>query len=168
MEGGEYDSLCGAHGLVGFERGRIWEECVDSRYKAACLTPQYDKALMKTGTGGVSMFALKLARAAGLKVVLSSSSDAKLENMRERFSSPPLLTVNYATNPNWHEEVLKLTGGDGVDLVIENGGTSSLVESLKSTRRGGTISQVGYLGKPDLNALADLLPLLIDRRVNLR
>jgi len=114
------------------------------------------------------MFALKLARATGLKVVLSSSSDAKLKDMRERFSSPPLLTVNYATNPDWHEDVLKLTEGAGVDLVIENGGTSSLVKSLKCTRRGGTISQVGYLGKQDLNALAELLPLLIDRRVNLR
>jgi NADPH:quinone reductase-like Zn-dependent oxidoreductase len=125
-------------------------------------------SLTMEGTGGVSMFALKLARAEGLQVVLSSSSDEKLRSMRERFSDPPLLTVNYATNPDWHEEVLRLTDGAGVDLVIENGGTSSLVKSLKCTRRGGTISQVGYLGGQDVNALTELLPLLIDRRVNLR
>lgn len=114
------------------------------------------------------MFALKLARAAGLKVILTSSSDEKLKSMREKFPSPPLLTVNYGTNPAWHEEVLKLTDGAGVDLVIEVGGTQSLVKSLKCTRRGGVISQVGYLSKQDVNELSELLPLLIDRRVNLR
>ncbi|PGH13656.1 hypothetical protein AJ79_03504 [Helicocarpus griseus UAMH5409] len=120
------------------------------------------------GTGGVSMFALKLARAAGLQVVLSSSSEDKLEKMRQQFSSPPLLTVNYASNPNWHEEVLKLTDGAGVDLVIEVGGCQSLVKSLKCTKRGGTVSQVGYLSKQDPSQLAELLPVLIDRRVILR
>lgn len=120
------------------------------------------------GTGGVSMFALKLARAAGLKVILTSSSDEKLKSMREKFPSPPLLTVNYGKNPAWHDEVLKLTDGTGVDLVIEVGGTQSLVKSLQCTRRGGVISQVGYLSKQDVNELSELLPLLIDRRVNLR
>lgn len=114
------------------------------------------------------MFALKLARAAGLKVILSSSSDEKLRSTSEKFPAPPLLTVNYGKNPNWHEEVLKLTDGAGVDLVIEVGGMQSLVKSMKCTRRGGTISQVGYLSKQDVNQLAELLPLIIDRRVNLR
>ena len=167
VDRGIYDSLCGGDRLGGSEGRWVWEECFDSRCAFSSLVGG-DTTLTTTGTGGVSMFALKLARATGLKVVLSSSSDAKLKDMRERFSSPPLLTVNYATNPDWHEDVLKLTEGAGVDLVIENGGTSSLVKSLKCTRRGGTISQVGYLGKQDLNALAELLPLLIDRRVNLR
>jgi NADPH:quinone reductase-like Zn-dependent oxidoreductase len=128
----------------------------------------FGRSVLIQGTGGVSMFALKLARATGLQVVLSSSSDAKLAQMRERFADPPLLTVNYASNSEWHEDVLKLTGGAGVDLVIECGGSSSLVKSVKCTRRGGIVSQVGYLGKPDVGALAELLPLLIDRRVNLR
>lgn len=114
------------------------------------------------------MYALKLARAAGLKVILSSSSDDKLQTMKEQFSNPPLLTVNYATNSSWHEDVLKLTDGVGVDLVIEIGGTQSLVKSMKCTRRGGIISQVGYLSKQDLNQLAEFLPLLIDRRIILR
>lgn len=114
------------------------------------------------------MFALKLARAAGLKVILSSSSEGKLQKMREQFPSPPLLTVNYAQNSEWHEEVLKLTDGAGVDLVIEVGGCQSLVQSMKCTRRGGIVSQVGYLSKQDPSQLAELLPVLIDRRVILR
>jgi NADPH:quinone reductase-like Zn-dependent oxidoreductase len=116
----------------------------------------------------VSVFALKLARAAGLRVILSSSSDAKLQNMKEKYGSPPLVTVNYAKNPNWHEEVLKLTNGVGVDIVVENGGTGSLVKSMKCTRRGGIISQVGYLGKQNPAELAELIPTIIDRRVILR
>ncbi|KAF9641504.1 putative alcohol dehydrogenase protein [Lasiodiplodia theobromae] len=135
---------------------------------AALKDVGFGKSVLIQGTGGVSMFALKLARAAGLKVILTSSSDEKLKNMREMFASPPLLTVNYGKNPTWHEEVLKLTDGAGVDLVIEVGGTQSLVKSLKCTRRGGVISQVGYLSKQDVNELSELIPLLIDRRVNLR
>ena len=88
--------------------------------------------------------------------------------MRKQFSTPPLLTVNYATNPQWHEEVLKLTDGTGVDLVVEIGGTQTLVKSMKCTRRGGTISQVGYLSKQNLDDLAEFIPLLIDRRIILR
>ncbi|KAI1204692.1 uncharacterized protein F4807DRAFT_446363 [Annulohypoxylon truncatum] len=120
------------------------------------------------GTGGVSSFALKLARAAGLRVIITSSSDDKLEKMKKKFPNPPLLTINYTKKQAWHEEVLELTGGTGVDIVVENGGTSSLINSIKCTRRGGTISQVGYLGKQDPSDLADLVPLIIDRRVVLR
>lgn len=114
------------------------------------------------------MFALKLARAAGLKVILSSSSDDKLKRIQEHYSNPPLLTVNYAKNPEWHKEVLRHTDDVGVDLLIEVGGTKTLVKSMKCTRRGGIISQVGYLSKQDLGQLAELLPQLIDRRVVLR
>lgn len=114
------------------------------------------------------MFALKLARAAGLRVILTSSSDKKLEQMKEKFASPPILTINYATSPDWNQEVLRLTRGVGVDIVIENGGTGSLVKSLKCTRRGGIVSQVGYLAKQNPMELAELVSTIIDRRVILR
>lgn len=114
------------------------------------------------------MFALKLARAAGIKVIMTSSSNDKLQDMKHRFPDPPLMTVNYATIPEWHEEVLKLTDGAGVDLVIEVGGNSSLIKSIKCTRRGGIVSLVGYLSKEDPRAFAELSPSLIDRRVTLR
>ena len=114
------------------------------------------------------MVALKLARAAGCKVILSSSSDEKLRRVRERYNDPPLSTVNYAKNQNWHEEVLTLGGGVGVDFVLENGGTNSLVKSLKCTKRGGIVSQVGYLGTQDEKDLEELIPILIDRKTLLR
>lgn len=119
------------------------------------------------GTGGVSMVALKLARAAGMKVMLTSSSDEKLKTITNKYKEPGLMTVNYKSNENWHEDVLRFTNGIGVDLVIEIGGATSIVPSLKCTRRGGTISSVGYLsGKKDIPN--EMLSLLIDRRVNLR
>lgn len=119
---------------------------------------------------GVSMFALKIARAAGYRVILTSSSDKKLRDVVDKFSGPaPVETVNYATNPNWHEEVLKLTNGVGVDLVLENGGPQTLVKSMKCTRRGGIISQVGYLSNREgWSELPEFLGTLIDRRIILR
>lgn len=114
------------------------------------------------------MFALKLAKVAGLSVILTSSSDEKLERMQKQFPDTPIQTVNYAKNADWHEEVLRLTNDIGVDLVVEVGGTSSLVKSMKCTRRGGIVSSVGYLSKQNLEEFKDLLAVLIDRRIVLR
>jgi len=115
------------------------------------------------------MFALKLAKAAGLKVILSSSSDEKLRDVCERFpGEPTILTVNYAANREWHEDVLKHTDGVGVDLVVENGGPGTLLRSMKCTRRGGIISQVGYLDRAKFDDALEILPMLIDRRIVLR
>lgn len=114
------------------------------------------------------MFALKLARAAGLKIILTSSSDKKLNDISARFPGPPIKTINYSQTPNWHEEVLRLTQGFGVDLVIEVGGASTLLKSIRCTRRGGTVSQVGYLSKQAFENAEELLPAVIDRRVSLR
>jgi NADPH:quinone reductase-like Zn-dependent oxidoreductase len=116
----------------------------------------------------VSTFALKLAQASGLKVILTSSDDEKLQNIKGQFTKPEIQTVNYRKNPEWHEEVLKLTNDVGVDLVVENGGSSSLVKSMLCTRRGGIISQVGYLGGPKPEHLKDFVSTIIDRRLNVR
>ncbi|KAM5341664.1 hypothetical protein ACJ41O_014695 [Fusarium nematophilum] len=120
------------------------------------------------GTGGVSTFALKLARASGLRVILTSSSDNKLNKIKEQFGKPDIQTVNYRTHPEWHEEVLRLTNGIGVDLVVENGGSISLVKSMLCTRRGGTVSQVGYLGGSKPEHLREFVSTVIDRRLNVR
>ena len=88
--------------------------------------------------------------------------------MTKLFSHPEIQTVNYARIAEWDKEVLKLTNGVGVDLVVENGGTSSLVKSLNCTRRGGIVSQVGYLGKQNPEDLKDLMSTIIDRRIILR
>jgi len=114
------------------------------------------------------MFALKIAKAAGLKVILSSSSDEKLKSVCEQFPEPPVLTVNYAQNTNWHEDVLKHTNGVGVDIVVEIGGPGTLLKSMKCTRRGGIVSQVGYLDRKKFDDALEILPMLIDRRIILR
>lgn len=120
------------------------------------------------GTGGVATFALKLARASSLKIILTSSSDEKLNKIKEHSGKPGIQTINYNTHPEWHEEVLRLTNGIGVDLVVENGGSSSLVQSMLCTRRGGIVSQVGYLGGPKPEHLRDFVSTIIDRRLNVR
>ncbi|GAB1744653.1 hypothetical protein NU219Hw_g2192t1 [Hortaea werneckii] len=79
-----------------------------------------------------------------------------------------LIQVNYSQNPDWHEEVLRHTDGEGVDIVIENGGPGTLLKSMKCTRRGGTVSQVGYLDRARFDDAPEILPLLIDRRIVLR
>lgn len=129
------------------------------------------------GTGGVSLIAVKFVLAMGGRVVISTANAEKGTRVEQLFgggsaarqgSSSVLGVVNYASNPDWHEEVLKLTGGVGVDYVLENGGASSLVKSFQCTKRGGVVSQVGYLGNQDPGQLKGMLPLLIDRKIILR
>ncbi|HXX20205.1 MAG TPA: NAD(P)-dependent alcohol dehydrogenase [Candidatus Acidoferrum sp.] len=94
------------------------------------------------GTGGVSMFALQFARAAGARVIVTSSSDEKIERARKLGASEG---VNYKTHPDWEKEVLKLTGGRGVDCVIENGGIGTLQRSFECVGWGGKIALIGVL-----------------------
>lgn len=84
--------------------------------------------------------------------------------MCEQFLEPPILTVNYVQNSNWHEAVLKHTNGIGVDFVIENGGLGTLLNSMKCARRGGIASQVGYVDQKNFDDALEILPTLIDRR----
>lgn len=142
--------------------------CAGTTAWSALKGIEFGKTVLIQGTGGVAMFTLKLARAAGHRVIVSSSSDKKLADLQEKFGNPPISTVNYSTNPAWHDEVLRLTGGAGVDCVVEVGGSSTLIQSLKCTRRGGIVSQVGYLSKQDNQKFDGLLAIIIDRRVNLR
>ena len=94
------------------------------------------------GTGGVSLFALQLARLHGARVLGISSSDEKLS----RATSLGLdAGLNYTENPDWDRWALEETGGEGVDLVIEVGGIATLPRSVKSIRIGGTIAQIGIL-----------------------
>jgi NADPH:quinone reductase-like Zn-dependent oxidoreductase len=94
------------------------------------------------GTGGVSMFALQFARAAGARVIVTSSSDEKIERARGFGASEG---VNYKTHPDWEKEVLALTGGRGVDCVIENGGIATLQRSFQCVGWGGKVTLIGVL-----------------------
>lgn len=94
------------------------------------------------GTGGVSIFALQIAKAMGAEVVVTSSSDTKLERARSLGADH---TVNYRTHPDWSAQVTKLTGGRGVDHVIEVGGPGTLPQSIASVSIGGRIYLIGVL-----------------------
>jgi NADPH:quinone reductase-like Zn-dependent oxidoreductase len=100
-------------------------------------------AVLILGTGGVSLFALQFALAAGAETWLLSSSKEKLERARS-LGAHHLL--NYRSTPQWAEEVLRLTGGRGVDLVVDVVGTSTLEQAVTVVTSGGHISQVGVLG----------------------
>ncbi|UXI69861.1 zinc-dependent alcohol dehydrogenase family protein [Tahibacter amnicola] len=92
------------------------------------------------GTGGVSIWALQLAKAAGLRVIITSSSDEKLARARSLGADA---TINYRTTPEWQEEVLRVTCGAGVDRVVEVGGQGTLKRAVASTRIGGSVAIVG-------------------------
>lgn len=101
------------------------------------------------GTGGVSTFALQLARMAGAFVIVTSSSERKIGCARELGARGG---VNYATTPDWDKAVRELTEGRGVDHVIEVGGAGTLPRSIRAVRTGGTISLIGVLAQgPDVN-----------------
>ncbi len=94
------------------------------------------------GTGGVSIFALQLAAAAGAKVIVTSSSDDKLARAR---SLGAWETINYQTHPEWDEEVLRLTDGIGARHILDVGGQGTFERSLKAVSAGGSIAQIGGL-----------------------
>ena len=104
------------------------------------LTP--GQTVLAQGTGGVSIFALQLAHAAGARVLLTSSHDDKLQRGKALGADE---LINYKKTPNWDEPVLARTGGQGVDHVLEVGGSGTLPKSIRATRTGGHISLIGLL-----------------------
>lgn len=94
------------------------------------------------GTGGVSIFALQFALLAGATVIITSSSDEKLEKAK-RIGA--VQGVNYRSIPAWGDRARELSGGDGVDLVVEVGGAGTLPQSFRAIRMGGRISLIGVL-----------------------
>ncbi len=105
-----------------------------------------DKVLL-LGTGGVSMFGLQFAKAQGAHVIITSSSDEKLEKAKALGADEG---INYNTHPEWSEKVMELTDGQGVDNVLEIGGETTMLHSFSSTRVGGTISLIGLVSGADL------------------
>ena len=111
-----------------------------------CLTTcsgvrQGDTVLVQ-GTGGVALMALQFASAMGAKVIVTSSSDERLERALALGADHG---INYGRTPEWGVAARKLTGGRGVDAVIEIGGEGTLEQSIASIRRGGHINIIGYL-----------------------
>ena len=104
---------------------------------------QAGETVLVQGTGGVSLFALQFAVAAGARVIVTSSSDAKLAKAMKLGAAAG---VNYRTTPKWSAAVLAHNGGKGVDQIIELGGPNTFMQSLKCLKPGGIIHIIGYLG----------------------
>lgn len=102
--------------------------------------------VLSLGTGGVSMFALQFARAAGARVIVTSSSDEKIERAKKLGASDG---VNYKKFPDWEKEVQRLTDGRGVDCVVENGGVGTLAKSFLCVGWAGKICLIGVLAGPE-------------------
>ena len=94
------------------------------------------------GTGGVCLFALQFAKLHSATVIQTSSSDEKLEQARAMGADH---LINYSKVQNWDQEVMKITDGQGVDIVVEVGGAQTLERSLKSVRFGGFVALVGLI-----------------------
>jgi NADPH:quinone reductase-like Zn-dependent oxidoreductase len=107
------------------------------------------------GTGGVSIFALQFAKMAGARVLGTSSSDEKLERAKALGLDAGF---NYRANPDWEKWAFDQTGGEGVDLVIDIGGSGILPRAFRALRHGGTVAQIGVLAAG--NEPLDIRPIL--------
>ena len=118
------------------------------------------QTVLVQGTGGVSIFALQLARLMGAQVIVTSSSEQKLARAKALGAAHG---VNYKATPEWDKAVVELTGG-GVDHVVEVGGPGTLARSLRAIRVGGKITMIGVL-----SGAAEINPMLIfSRRANVQ
>ncbi len=95
--------------------------------------------VLTQGTSGVSIFALQFARLLGAQVIATTSSAEKAERLKALGAAA---VINYVETPDWHEEIFKLTGGKGVDCVVEIGGPGTLTNSIKALAVGGHISLI--------------------------
>lgn len=100
------------------------------------------QSVLLLGTGGVSVFALQFAKLHGARVILTSSSNAKLARARALGADE---VINYRDAPDWDKAALAMTGGRGVDLVVEVGGPGTLERSIRAVRVGGTIAMIGVV-----------------------
>jgi NADPH:quinone reductase-like Zn-dependent oxidoreductase len=112
----------------------------NSLFEAGDLKP--GQTVLLLGTGGVSIYALQFAKAAGATVIITSSDDGKLAHAKQLGADH---SINYRTHPEWQNEVRRVTNGRGVDVVIEVGGPGTLERSLASVCTGGRIAYIGVL-----------------------
>ena len=117
----------------------------------ACATKPGDFVLLQ-GTGGVSIAGLQLAKAAGATVIITSSSNTKLQRARALGADH---TINYRDMPDWGVRARAITGNRGVDVVLEVGGAETLAQSEVALMPGGAIAAIGLLGGNRIKAVKD-------------
>ncbi|KAI9369921.1 hypothetical protein BJX61DRAFT_122711 [Aspergillus egyptiacus] len=116
------------------------------------------QTVLVQGTGGVSIFALQFAKAAGATVIATTSSDEKAKKLKELGADH---IINYKTQPNWGEIARGLTlDNAGVDHIVEVGGSGTLQQSLKAIKFEGVISIIGFLGGMDPKTIPGILDTL--------
>ena len=120
------------------------------------------ETVLVQGTGGVSIFALQLAKSMGAKVIATSSSEGKLNRLKELGADE---VINYKETPEWGKEVLAKTNNEGVDHVIEVGGGGTFGESVRATKLGGHIALIGVLSGP--NASEIVLPRIFLKQIRM-
>jgi NADPH:quinone reductase-like Zn-dependent oxidoreductase len=113
------------------------------------------ETVLVQGSGGVSTFALQFALAAGARVFAITGSGAKVDRLARLGAEH---VIRYEREPEWSRVVLEVTGGAGVDHVVETGGAGTIDESIKATAMGGSISLVGLL--TGAGGRLDMLPIL--------
>ena len=120
------------------------------------------QTVLTQGTGGVSLFAIQFAKMCGARVIATSSSDAKIERLKQLGAD---FTLNYKATPDWGKKAREWSGR-GVDLVVEVGGVGTLNESIRATRIGGTIAFIGVLAGPPTSD--SRLPLMVMQQQRLQ
>ncbi len=155
--------VCDSESLVAIPGGLGYEEA--SALPCAAVTAwnalvvegrvRAGDTVLVQGTGGVSIFALQLARAAGARVIATTSSEAKADRLRTLGAHE---VINYVERPDWEEAARKLSGG-GVDQVIEIGGAATMGKSIRAARMSGFIALIGNRadGPADVNLTAALM-----------
>ncbi len=114
--------------------------------------------VLTLGTGGVSVFAIQIGKALGGNVIVTSSSDEKLERARALGAD---VGINYKKSPRWDKDVLDATKGQGADIVVETGGIATMSTSLKAARAGGLVAVLG--GVTGLSGEVNIAPLTMKR-----
>jgi len=123
---------------------------------------QTGETVLVQGTGGVSIFALQLAKSMGAKVIATSSSDEKLKRLQDLGADE---VINYKDEPQWGKAVLAKTGGLGVDHVVEVGGGGTFGESVRAVKLGGHIALIGVLSGPAVSEI--ILPRIFMKQIRL-
>ncbi|KAA8913209.1 hypothetical protein TRICI_003231 [Trichomonascus ciferrii] len=136
--------------------------CWNALYGDRKLVP--GQVVLATGTGGVSLTALSIAKKAGAVTVITSSSDEKIAKIQKEHGFD--YAVNYKTNKQWGKEVKKLTGG--ADFVIENAGASGYVQAFEACSRGAVVCAIGNLSPPKQEEIPDTCMLTLLHEASLR
>ena len=142
----EYKAVS-AEALVAIPKHLTFEEaatlpCAAVTAWSALSGVRAGETVLTQGTGGVSLFAVQLAKALGARVIATTSSSDKAQRLRELGADE---VIDYRASPDWGDQARALTGGRGVDRVVEVGGPTTLAQSVKAISLGGQVSLVGVL-----------------------